>query len=272
MGRRADFKLKEKKGPGKKTKKQKDPIFISKEFQPDLKKDRGLSSHQKKRAKIRLDKRKAFEEMKANRKQKKDEAKKKKEDEEAENDEGIEAESEDSDAASDNAEVDDQLVEAEDEEGEVEDEEGEAEDEEGGRCRAKEEQEDVELILLLSRLHELFCGDQRVPHPMEEDGVSHRKSRARAPFLDGEQVHRAAVVVQKTEARPRDARFSVVACELAPSATAVRAKKIVGKQTCKRYYSPSVNHLDSSSARVPTSVRPYSAHQVWTNGSTPICV
>jgi len=140
MGRRADFKLKEKKGPGKKTKKQKDPIFISKEFQPDLKKDRVLSSHQKKRAKIRLDKRKAFEEMKANRKQKKDEAKEKKEDEEVENDEGIEAESEDSDAASDNAEV----VEAEDVEGEAEDEEGEAEDEEGEAEDEEGEAEDEE--------------------------------------------------------------------------------------------------------------------------------
>jgi len=140
MGRRADFKLKEKKGPGKKTKKQKDPIFISKEFQPDLKKDRVLSSHQKKRAKIRLDKRKAFEEMKANRKQKKDEAKEKKEDEEEENDEGIEAESEDSDAASDNAEV----VEAEDVEGEAEDEEGEAEDEEGEAEDEEGEAEDEE--------------------------------------------------------------------------------------------------------------------------------
>jgi len=140
MGRRADFKLKEKKGPGKKTKKQKDPIFISKEFQPDLKKDRVLSSHQKKRAKIRLDKRKAFEEMKANRKQKKVEAREKKEDEEEENDEGIEAESEDSDAASDNAEV----VEAEDVEGEAEDEEGEAEDEEGEAEDEEGEAEDEE--------------------------------------------------------------------------------------------------------------------------------
>jgi len=131
MGRTSDFRLKEKKGPGKKTKKQKDPIFISKEFQPDLKKDRVLSSHQKKRAKSRLDKRKAFEQIKAAKKLKKEEARKKKEEEELEddNDEGIEAE--DSDAASDQVEAQDEQVEGEHEDGEGEDEEGEAEDEEG---------------------------------------------------------------------------------------------------------------------------------------------
>lgn len=32
MGRNVDFKTKEKKGPGKKTKKQKEPVFLSDEF------------------------------------------------------------------------------------------------------------------------------------------------------------------------------------------------------------------------------------------------
>ena len=36
MGRKVDFKTKEKKGPGRKTKKQKEPEFLSQEFKVPL--------------------------------------------------------------------------------------------------------------------------------------------------------------------------------------------------------------------------------------------
>ena len=45
MGRKVDFKTKEKKGPGRKTKKQKEPEFLSQEFKVPLFQNLSQFSH-----------------------------------------------------------------------------------------------------------------------------------------------------------------------------------------------------------------------------------
>eukprot|EP00088_Acartia_fossae_P009860 TRINITY_DN14848_c0_g1_i2.p1 TRINITY_DN14848_c0_g1~~TRINITY_DN14848_c0_g1_i2.p1 ORF type:complete len:877 (-),score=360.84 TRINITY_DN14848_c0_g1_i2:60-2690(-) len=144
MGRRADFQVKEKKGPGKKAKKQKDPVFISQEFQPDLRKDRKLSSHQKKRLKKRLEKKKDFEEKKLLKKQKKEEEKKKEEVEEEESDEGIEEEAGSDAGSGSEAEVEVQDEEQQEEDESGSDEDGEQEDEEGEEMEQEDQGSDKE--------------------------------------------------------------------------------------------------------------------------------
>jgi len=94
MGRTADYHLKEKKGKGRKAKKQGEPTFHSKEFQPDLRQGKPLSSHQKKRLKKRTEKENERQKLKDAKKMKQEaKAKEKKEedegiDQEVENDSG----------------------------------------------------------------------------------------------------------------------------------------------------------------------------------------
>jgi len=93
MGRKVEFKDKEKKGPGKKTKKQSEPVFLKESFKPDLNKDRELSSNQKKRLKKREAKKTERRVKKDERKAKQQKNVKKVEEEEEEvSDEGIEDE------------------------------------------------------------------------------------------------------------------------------------------------------------------------------------
>lgn len=151
MGRKAEFHLKEKKGKGRKATKQKDPEFHSKEFQPDLRQGRPLSSHQKERLKKREEKKKAFDDEMSRRIKKKEDklAAKKKLEVEEDSDEGIDDKEEagsgdEVEHQGEEEESDMEGVEGESDEEEVEGEEGEDESEEEGVEGEQESDEESE--------------------------------------------------------------------------------------------------------------------------------
>jgi len=137
MGRKVDFNTKEKKGPGRKAKKQKEPVFLSKEFQPDLRGDRKLSSNQKKRLKKREEKRSILHSKK--------EAKKSKkviEEEEEVSDEGIAQEPEMETEQDEEQQTDEESEQEQPEQSDEEEDESEKEEEEDDDDDDDDEDED----------------------------------------------------------------------------------------------------------------------------------